>query len=51
MPDAALDTTQQLESLFQYSMGAGVLQQLAHGVAVGVIADRCCDTYWVEVTR
>jgi hypothetical protein len=51
MPDAALDTTLLLESVFMVPQGGGVLQQLVPGVAVGVIIDCRCVTEWVEVTR
>ena len=47
MPDAGLDTTRRVE----VPSGAGVLQLLVPGVAVGVIIDRRCVADGVEVTR
>jgi hypothetical protein len=51
MPDAALDTTLLLDSVFMVPQGGGVLKQLVPGVAVGVIIDCHCVTEWVEVTH
>jgi hypothetical protein len=51
MPDAGLDKTRRVESVCVIPLGAGVLQLLVPGVAVGVIIDRCCAVDGVEVTR
>jgi hypothetical protein len=45
MPDAGLDTTQQVE----VPPGGGVLRLLVLGMAVGVIIDRRCVVDGVEV--
>jgi len=46
MPDAGLDPTRRVE----VPPGAGVLQLLVPGVAVGVSVDRRCVADGVEVT-
>ena len=51
MPDAGLDTTQQVESVCMVPLGAGVLRLLLPGVAVGVIIDCRCVVDGVEVTH
>jgi len=51
MPDAGLDTTQRVESVCMVPLGAGVLQLLVPGLAVGVIIDSRCVADGVEVTR
>jgi len=51
MPDARLDTTQHVESVCEVPPGAGVLQLLVPGVAVGVIIDRRCVADGVDVMR
>jgi hypothetical protein len=51
MPDAGLDTTRWVESVCMVPQGAGPLQLLVPGVAVGVIIDRRCVVDVVEVTR
>jgi hypothetical protein len=50
MPDAGLDTTRHVESVWVSPLGAGVLRLLVLGVAVGVIIDRRCLADGVEVT-
>jgi hypothetical protein len=50
MPDAGPDTTQCIESVCMVPLGAGVLQLLVPGVAVGVIIDRRCVVDRVEAT-
>jgi len=50
MPDAGLDTTRRVESVWMILLGAGVLQLLVPSVAVGVINDRRCVADGVEVT-
>jgi len=47
MPNAGLDRTRRVE----VSLGAGVLQQLVTGVAVGVFIDRRCTADGVELLR
>jgi hypothetical protein len=51
MPDAGLDTTRRVESVFVIPLGAGVLRLLVPGVVVGVIIDRRCVADGVEVMR
>jgi hypothetical protein len=51
IPDAGLNTTRCIESVCVNPLGAGVLRLLVPGVAVGVIIDRRCVAYGVEVTR
>jgi hypothetical protein len=46
MPNARLDTTRHIE----VPPGAGVLQLLVTGVAVGVCNRRCCVADGVEAT-
>jgi len=50
MPDAGLDTTRRIESVWVIPLGTGVLRLLVPGVAVGVIIDRRCVADGVEVT-
>jgi hypothetical protein len=50
MPDAGLDTTRRVESVYMVPLGAGVLRLLVHGVAVGVIIDRRCVVDEVAAT-
>jgi len=40
MPDAGLDTTRLVESVYKVPAGAGVLRLLVTGMAVGVFIDR-----------
>jgi len=47
MPNGGLDTTRRVE----VPPGAGVLQLLVPGMAVGVLIDRRCVADGVEVTR
>jgi len=49
--DAGLDTTRHVESVCIVPLGAGVLQQLVPGEAVGVIIDHRCVADGVEVRR
>jgi hypothetical protein len=51
MPDAELDTTRRIEPVCMVPLGAGVLQLLVPGVAVGVSIDRHCVVDGVEATR
>jgi hypothetical protein len=50
MPDAGPDATRCIESVCMVPLGAGVLQLLVPGVAVGVIIDRRCVVDRVEAT-
>jgi hypothetical protein len=49
MPDAELDTTRRIESVFVIPLGAGVFRLLDASVEVGVIIDRRCVGDRVEV--
>jgi hypothetical protein len=51
MPDAGLDKTRRVESVWVIPLGAGVLRLLVRSVAVGVIIGRHCVPDGVEVTR
>jgi uncharacterized protein (DUF2236 family) len=51
MPDAGLDTTRRVVSVCMVPLGAGALQLLVPGVAVGVIIDSRCVADRVEVTH
>jgi hypothetical protein len=51
MPNAGLNTTRCVESVCMVPLGAGSLQLLVPGVAVGVIIDRRCLADGVEVTH
>jgi hypothetical protein len=51
IPDAGLDTTQCIQSIWVIPLGAGVLRLLLPGMAVGVIIDRRSVTDIVEVTH
>jgi len=42
MPDAGLDTTRRINSVFEVPLRAGALRLLVPGVAVGVIIHRHC---------
>jgi hypothetical protein len=50
-PDAGLDTTRRVESLYKVSPGAIVLRLLLPCMAVGVLIDRRCVADGVEATR
>jgi hypothetical protein len=50
MPDARLDITRRVESVFEVPPGAGVLRLLVPGMAVGVIIDHRCVADVVTVT-
>jgi len=50
MPDAGLDTTRLVESVYKVPPGAGVLRLLVTGVAVGVYIDRRSVADGVEAT-
>jgi hypothetical protein len=51
MPDAGLDATRHIESVFKVGPGAGVLRLLVTGLAVGVLIDHRSVVDGVEVTR
>jgi len=51
MPDAELDTTRRVESIYQVPPGAGLLRLLVTGVAVGVFIDRSSVADGVKATR
>jgi len=51
MPDAELDTTRRVGSLWEVPPGAGVLKLVVPGMAVGVFIDRRCVADGVEATR
>jgi len=51
MPDAVLDTTQRVESVWGVPPGACVVRLLVPSVAVGVFIDRYCVVHRVEVMR
>jgi len=51
MPDAGLNTTRSVESVWEVLPGAGVLRLLVPGVAVGVYIDRRSVAHQVEFKR
>jgi hypothetical protein len=51
IPDARLDSTRCVELVCEVPLGAGVLQQLVPGMAVGVIIDCCRVVDGVIVTH
>jgi hypothetical protein len=51
IPDARLDTMRRVESACEVPPGAGLLQLLIPGMAVGVIIDRHCVADGVTVIR
>jgi hypothetical protein len=51
MPDAGMDTTQRVASVWVIPLGAGVLQLLVLIVVVGVFIHRRCVADVVNVTR
>jgi hypothetical protein len=51
MPDAGLDATRHVESVFKVGQGAGVIRLLVTGLAVAVLIDHRSVVDGVEVTR
>jgi hypothetical protein len=50
MPDAELDTTRRVESVWKVPPGAGMLRLLVTFMAVGVFIDRCSVADGVKAT-